>query len=455
MKAPGDVPDVAPVLPSRSWSLGRAGHAYRQHQREKYTRTFAELQRSFEHDEAIPVDFRALVGVLPADELSHGIFPYPARLLRHIPRFLLGCRQLIPTSSELVSDPFCGSGTVLLEALSWGHRAVGLDVNPLAVLVSRVKTEPLDPSALQRLQDNVLTEYSIVRDVGDGDLPTVMDKWYHPSTRMQLAALSHVIRRAEADTPEWRLLALALAQTADRASVRDPRVPVPVRRGKLEPLKVPVEELFLTLLEAMSRRVARLPRSYGGQCEVTLGDAREPQRSSHAGNPGLVLTSPPYGAAQKYVRSSSLGLNVLGLAPAGTAQLTRLQIGREYLNSQEVLPALAQAGGAMTSAVLAQLALRAPKQAAIYAHYLMDMRRALCNAASLLPSGSHFVLIAGDNVVAGQPLGTHLLLDEVMRELGLSVVLRLRDRIKGRQLLTKRRNGAAMTEEYVYVYTRH
>ena len=69
------------------------------------------------------------------------IHPYPARFIPDIPRELisaLGCAK-----GSVVLDPFCGSGTTLVEAQRAGFDAVGIDLNPIACLISSVKTQPL------------------------------------------------------------------------------------------------------------------------------------------------------------------------------------------------------------------------------------------------------------------------------------------------------------------------
>lgn len=80
----------------------------------------------------VPVDFRAVTGSSSAvDRLTHLIHPYPAKLLAAIPQFFLACEGLVGSKPKLL-DPFCGSGTVLLEGLVAGSHVTGADVNPLA-----------------------------------------------------------------------------------------------------------------------------------------------------------------------------------------------------------------------------------------------------------------------------------------------------------------------------------
>ena len=98
----------------------------------------------------IKVNFRALVGWMKYGErATHLIHPYPAKLLTHIPHFFLH-NQVLSQSSDLVLDPFCGSGTVALEAVLAKRRAVAFDCNPLAQFIAKVKVTPVDPLKIRR-----------------------------------------------------------------------------------------------------------------------------------------------------------------------------------------------------------------------------------------------------------------------------------------------------------------
>jgi len=68
------------------------------------------------------------------------IHPYPAKFIPDIPRALLSALH-VPNGTAVL-DLFCGSGTTLTEAQRLGLPSVGIDLNPIACLISRVKTAP-------------------------------------------------------------------------------------------------------------------------------------------------------------------------------------------------------------------------------------------------------------------------------------------------------------------------
>src|SRR5689334_6633782 len=74
-----------------------------------------------------------------AESLTHPFHSYPARLHPATARVLV---ELVGGGGRgrPIVDPFCGSGTVPVEARAAGQRAIGVDLNPLAILVARART---------------------------------------------------------------------------------------------------------------------------------------------------------------------------------------------------------------------------------------------------------------------------------------------------------------------------
>src|SRR5437879_1868468 len=83
-----------------------------------------------------------------AETLTHPFHTYPARLHPATAKVLV---ELVDKGP--IVDPFCGSGTVLVEARAAGEKAIGVDLNPLAVLVARAKTWTAPPRRRKQLRE--------------------------------------------------------------------------------------------------------------------------------------------------------------------------------------------------------------------------------------------------------------------------------------------------------------
>jgi len=408
----------------------------------------------------IDVSFRQLVGPIPVNDLSHSIYPYPARLLRQIPRFFLHCEQ-IALPGDVVVDPFCGSGTVLVEARAAHMTGWGIDRNPFARLLSEVKTTPLDHVRTWRAAADVLTRAKALRA---GLIPDVVnvDLWFNQPVKRALGRLRRAIVEFDLSAEMRRFLLVSLAITAERCSLRDPRIPVPVRRQdwQLVASHQGAAEVWRTFEEVarfVAARLATIPSLEGvasvveGEDAAQVDEVYKTRLANRLPRPTVILTSPPYGAAQKYIRSSSLALGWTGLATsAELAILERGLIGREHLRLNEVT--VLDCPNDSIAREVSLLASRDPVRAAIYAHYFRAMDAVLDNLIALLAPGGVLVLVAGSNIVTGCFLQTHLHLRELAVAHGMSPILELRDTIRGRVLLTKRAStNAPLQDETVHV----
>ena len=81
--------------------------------------------------------------------LTHSLHPYPAKFPPQLPHIII---QQFAQKSATVLDPFCGSGTTLVEARLLGCNAIGVDVNGLSSLLSKVKATPLSEKELSQIK---------------------------------------------------------------------------------------------------------------------------------------------------------------------------------------------------------------------------------------------------------------------------------------------------------------
>lgn len=137
--------------------------------------------------------------------LTHGIHPYPAKFIPQIPSCLINAYS---KKNDSVLDPFCGSGTSLLEAMLWGRKPIGVDINPIATLIAKVKIyilqanerkeifslmEPLDFAYKKITSDPSW----LSREIEDSEIPQFhnRDHWFQKNVQAELTWLKKLIKR--------------------------------------------------------------------------------------------------------------------------------------------------------------------------------------------------------------------------------------------------------------------
>ncbi|MFW9890430.1 MAG: DNA methyltransferase, partial [Candidatus Thorarchaeota archaeon] len=148
-------------------------------------------------DPAFSVPDKARILIISQDQtfLTHGIHKFPAKFFPELPRYLL---KRYSKPRQVVLDPMCGSGTVILEAMLANRIGVGVDIDPMARLITRVKTTPIDQSVLDSAAYDLL---SLIRERnGSCDFaPSVpefnyRDTWFKNFVLRELAMIRDSIR---------------------------------------------------------------------------------------------------------------------------------------------------------------------------------------------------------------------------------------------------------------------
>ena len=87
--------------------------------------------------------------------MSHGLHPYPARMIPQVARKLI---LRYSKEGEMVWDPFCGSGSVLVESMLTSRKSIGTDLNPFAIFLSKVKTTPISFDFLRNAGREIIAQ---------------------------------------------------------------------------------------------------------------------------------------------------------------------------------------------------------------------------------------------------------------------------------------------------------
>lgn len=221
-----------------------------------------------------------------------GIHPYPAKFIGDIPRALIDRLQIPPGSKVL--DPFCGSGTTLVEAQRAGLSAVGIDLNPIACLLSRVKTAPLPPGFETALR-NVIQRAQAIESAPLPNIPN-LNHWFKNDIQYAVAALAQTIAQDEySDFSDQ--LRLSLSSILVKVSNQDSDT----RYAAVD--KNIVRDDVFTYFASAAQKLERALKNRDwllAKTDVIEGDTLEVRPEKIGNDIGLVITSPPYPNAYEY-----------------------------------------------------------------------------------------------------------------------------------------------------------
>lgn len=137
-------------------------------------------------------------------EYSHGYHSYPAMMIPQVARYLIRTIMEYQKNIKHIFDPFMGSGTTLVEGRLHGLDVTGTDLNPLSRLMSRVKTNPIEPKLLE--QQIVILKSNLNEDINKykkNELslskPTFknIDYWFKPYVIDYLQIIKNNIKRTD------------------------------------------------------------------------------------------------------------------------------------------------------------------------------------------------------------------------------------------------------------------
>jgi DNA modification methylase len=351
------------------------------------------------------------------------VHPFPARMAPSI-----ALKTVSAAKNPLrVLDPMMGSGTVLAVARAEGHYAIGVDVDPLAVLISRVWTTSIDRDAALRTAAQVLKRAKLrfkdisVRDAyprhADRQTREFVRYWFDGYSRRQLWALAESIYRIRSrqirDVMWCAFSRLIISKQAGASLAMDLSHSRPHKAFDLAPVKP-----FAKFLDAVERvidsSISVKTQARGPATKIRKADARKLPIASATID--LVLTSPPYLNAIDYIRCSKFSLVWMGHSISKLAALrggsvgTEIGGGNKYLENSEIRN--------MIDALDLKPRLK-PRQKAILARYIYDMKQAMSEIARVLVPNGKAVFVVGENTLRGTYIRTAAALKAIAKLVGL------------------------------------
>lgn len=332
-------------------------------------------------------------------QLAKPIHPFPARMA---PEIALEAVDTLPSSS-MVLDPMVGSGTVLRAATDHECYGFGFDVDPLAVLMTRVWTTPVDTVELCKIAQNVVFQALALKEDQtslpwldkDQETKAFIEFWFAKKQRNSLRKLCTIVSTKRG--PIGNALRLAVSRLIVTKS-RGASLAGDVSHSRPHRIRdtndFPVFDEFLKAIDQLAQKLEKEPPS--GNARINLGDARglKELRDSYI---DAIISSPPYLNAIDYLRGHRLALVWLGYTIGELRRIRIDSMGAERGLKVTIHQTLEQS----LLSELRDLDLLPKDRQRMIAKYALDVFGILSEAQRVLKPGGKAIYVVGNSCLKG------------------------------------------------------
>lgn len=244
--------------------------------------------------------------------LISSIHPYPAKFIEEIPTQLLDIFDLDPHLT--VMDPFMGSGTTLVSARRKGYDVLGIDLNPIAYLITSVKLHEL-PHDFMQIADEVaksaMNKY-ISDNVSMIEIPNG-SHWFLPEVQKMLSAVINEIQTTYVQGTIRNALELSVSSIIVKVSYQESDTRYAAKKNfenkdsVLKAFLQAAKKIFLAIKNESSNLI-----NNESDINLILGSSLEVDVSRYSGKVGAIITSPPYPNAYEYWLYHKFRMEFLG-----------------------------------------------------------------------------------------------------------------------------------------------
>jgi hypothetical protein len=352
------------------------------------------------------------------------------------------CNRIFSQHESLVVDPFCGFGSTLVAARRRGFASIGIDANPLAAFVAKVKTRNYSRKTINDIQKQIHA-LGRARPKGAADAPLlrIIDKIFHPEILVSLLCFQSNILAIDEDKVRDFLLVGWLAILEDVSNVfregNGIKYRNRIRNGNtytVSPyeqwaaVRFPenkfdfVKQRLISQLNLMLNDVQAEKRN-SLEPVVKHGDAEDIRKLVPSAGASLALFSPPYCNCFNYIKAYKVELWMSGFIRtyADIGKLTALGIRSrvESLLDPVTDPYLEEVDSLIE--LMDPLGLWSEQLPEVIRGYFADMRGRLEAIYSILQDKGRCAIVVGNSAYAGVIIPSDLLLARTAERIGFQI----------------------------------
>lgn len=411
---------------------------------------------------------------------GHAFFQYPAMMVPEVQRTLISIvKEAQPLLRNLI-DPYVGAGTSLSAGMHNGIDTFGQDINPLAILLARVKTGPFFCTSLKKRANNVIANARSDRSAEiEVDFPN-RDKWFRKEVSIELSKLKRAI---EKDDQKWarRFMWVTLAETIRRTSNdRTTTYKLHARPNEeIESRSISTIETFITLIKQniedletykheLDEEGLLLNGRYIRNVQVELGNSSEEIFNPH-NDPNhkfdLLITSPPYGDNKTtitYGQHAYLPLQWINLCDIDdavdssflktTAEIdTRSLGGRRSRELDEQIERLSLCSKSLHDTFI-NLAEQPRDRPSRVAAFYEDFISSLDHIVNALSINAYLIWTTGNRRVGGIEIPNSQILTELLEHRNVTLVTQLERNIHHKRMPHRNQIAQMMRREQIMIF---
>ncbi|OAV73567.1 DNA methylase [Bacteroidales bacterium Barb6] len=351
--------------------------------------------------------------VRSVEQWTHGYHRYPAKFLPNIVKKLI---ENYATNNETIADLFAGCGTTLVEAKIHGITSIGTDINPVAQLITKVKTNPICPTLLEDIFKHLIESFSLfnVDRYKNIELHERIDYWFRQEEKEKIAFLyEQVVGINNENLIDFFLV--CLSHTLKNCS----RWLQSSTKPQIDPNKK-ISEPFHAFEFHCKKMIAKNAEFYkelqhnefiNTPCEIKLEDARN--TSIESGSIGTIITSPPYVTSYEYA-------DIHQLTGYWYDYFTDLRaFRREFIGTFYSSNQNKQTNSKLGQKIVCELARKDDRMACEVANYFNDMEVVGKEMYRILKKGGHACIVIGNTTYKDVKIKSAEVFFEILKLVGL------------------------------------
>ncbi|MCG7947398.1 MAG: DNA methyltransferase [Candidatus Thiodiazotropha taylori] len=336
--------------------------------------------------------------------LTHGMHRFAAKYIPQVPRWAIS--QFCDEHSVVV-DPFMGSGTTLVESLQSVKSAYGLDIDPLAKLITKAKINPYNIDNIQSLTKKIL-KHKGKRSEGD-ELPMSGVKnplhWFSKENKEKLNFIFEKINSFQTSQSEKEFFLCVFSSVLRWVSNADDQSQKTYVSGTLKKSPPDAWEVFERFVGRSIQGIKELDstRNQVSQARILDGDALSMPLSNNSVD--LIVTSPPYVDSVDYMYNFMLEYFWLGPSLGVESRSKFNEMRRQSVGSKNPSIKNEMPPAAISKMVCPSEIPNYRKSAVI--GYFHGMEEHFKEASRVLKPNARYVLVVGNSQSANGIMPVH------------------------------------------------